>query len=149
MKNLILTFAGTWYPDKTTSSSKNLELAVMLGVSLVRKNVISRVKASCTRQTINWVILRSPKLHKVIYSSSRKILITVDNVYKGFSLLFVSRLSLDIDRDVSTAHCRSSSGDSVDSLSRTICTTVVVSNWCTLYHKPRSRLEGFDPNHCC
>ena len=30
----------------------------------------------------------------------------------------------DIDRDVLTAHCRSSSGDSVDLLSRTICTTV-------------------------
>ena len=37
----------------------------------------------------------------------------------------------DIDRDVSTAHCRSSPGDSVDILSRTICSTVVVSNWCT------------------
>ena len=48
---------------------------------------------------------------------------------------FVSRLShgchIDIDRDVSTAYCKSSSGDSaVDSLSRTICTTVVVSDWC-------------------
>ena len=37
---------------------------------------------------------------------------------------------VDIDRDVSTAHCSSSSGDSVDLLSRTICTTVVVSDWC-------------------
>ena len=36
----------------------------------------------------------------------------------------------DIDRDVLTAHCKSSSGDSVDLLSRTICTTVVVSDWC-------------------
>jgi len=34
---------------------------------------------------------------------------------------------LDIDRD---AHCRSSSGDSVELLSRTICTSVVVSDWC-------------------
>ena len=46
----------------------------------------------------------------------------------------VNRLSPDchigIDRDVSTAYCRSSSGDGVDSLSRTICTTVVVSDWC-------------------
>ena len=32
----------------------------------------------------------------------------------------------DIDRDVLTAHCRSSSGDSVDLLSRTICTTVLL-----------------------
>ena len=31
---LPLTWAGTWYPDKTTSSSKNLTLAVVLGVSL-------------------------------------------------------------------------------------------------------------------
>ena len=30
----------------------------------------------------------------------------------------------------STAHCRSSSGDSVALLSRTICTFVVVSDWC-------------------
>ena len=37
MKTLILTFAGTWYPDKTTYSSKNLVLAVILGVSLERK----------------------------------------------------------------------------------------------------------------
>ena len=38
-------------------------------------------------------------------------------------------IHLDIDRDVSTAYCRSSSGDiRVDSLSRTICTTVVVSD---------------------
>ena len=34
----------------------------------------------------------------------------------------------DIDRDVSTADCRSSSGDSVDLLSRNRCTTVVVSD---------------------
>ena len=78
---LILTFAGTWYPDKTTSSSKNLALPVTLGVSLERKNVIFRVKVSCTRQTINWVMLRSPKLHRVIYLSSWKILIIVDIVY--------------------------------------------------------------------
>ena len=32
-------------------------------------------------------------------------------------------------RDVSTAYCRSSSGDRVDLLSRTICSTVVVSSW--------------------
>ena len=42
----------------------------------------------------------------------------------------VNRLShdchIDIVRDVSTAYYRSSSGDSVDLLSRTICTTMVV-----------------------
>ena len=31
--------------------------------------VIFRVKASCTSQNINWVMLRSPKLHRVMYSS--------------------------------------------------------------------------------
>ena len=127
MKTLILTFAGTWYPDKTTSSSKNLVLAVILGVSLERKTVIFRVKVSCTRQTINWVMLRSPKLHRVIHLSSWKILIIVD---KGLVLSFVSRLSLwywsgRFDRTVQVFI-----GDSVDSLSRTICTTVVVSVRC-------------------
>ena len=62
MKSPILTFAGTWYPDKTTSSSKNLALPVILGVSLERKNVIFRVKVSCTRETINWLMLRSKKI---------------------------------------------------------------------------------------
>ena len=127
MKTLILTFAGTWYLDKTTYFSNNLVLAVILGVSLERKTVIFRVKVSCTRQTINWVMLRSPKLHRVIYLSSWKILIIVD---KGLVLSFVSRLSLwywsrRFDRTVQVFI-----GDSVDSLSRTICTTVVVSNWC-------------------
>ena len=127
MKTLILTFAGTWYPDKTTYFSNNLVLAVILGVSLERKTVIFRVKVSCTRQTINWVMLRSPKLHRVIYLSSWKILIIVD---KGLVLSFVSRLSLwywsrRFDRTVQVFI-----GDSVDSLSRTICTTVVVSDWC-------------------
>ena len=32
-------------------------------------------------------------------------------------------------RDVSTAYCRSSSGDRVDLLCRTICSTAVVSSW--------------------
>ena len=34
---LILTLEGTWHPDKTTSTSKNLVLAVTLGLSLERK----------------------------------------------------------------------------------------------------------------
>ena len=46
---------------------------------------------------------------------------------------FVYRLSHDsrlhIDRNVSTVYWRPSSGDSVDLLSGTICTTVVVSDW--------------------
>ena len=48
----------------------------------------------------------------------------------------VNRLShdfhFDIDCNVSTALCRSSSGNSVDLLSRTICITMVVSDWCIL-----------------
>ena len=48
----------------------------------------------------------------------------------------VNRLShdfhFDIDCNVLTAFCRSSSGNSVDLLSRTICITVVVSDWCIL-----------------
>ena len=47
---------------------------------------------------------------------------------------FVNRLShdchLDIERNVSTAHCAGPSlGDKVDLLGRTICSTVVVSSW--------------------
>ena len=49
----------------------------------------------------------------------------------GFFKVNDYRLSHD-SRDVSTAHCSSSSGDSVDLLSRTICTTVVVSDWCII-----------------
>ena len=47
------------------------------------------------------------------------------------SLVFIvsNNCPFDIDRDVSNAHCRSSSEDSVDLLSWTICTTVVVSDW--------------------
>ena len=44
---------------------------------------------------------------------------------------FIYRLPhIEIDRDVSNAYCRSSSGDNVDLLSRTFYTTVVVSDWC-------------------
>ena len=52
----------------------------------------------------------------------------------------------DIDRNVSIVHCRSSSGDSVDLLCRTISTTVVVSDSCitNLAHG----WEGFDPKLC-
>ena len=49
---------------------------------------------------------------------------------KGLVYRFSHDCNFDIDRDVSTAHCRSSSGDGVDLLSRTIFTTVVVSDWC-------------------
>ena len=42
----------------------------------------------------------------------------------------LTRYTTDIDLDVSIAYCRSSSGDSVDLLSRIICNAVVVSDWC-------------------
>ena len=50
---------------------------------------------------------------------------------KGFINFFIVCLMIvtyyiDIDCEVSTTYCRSSSGDSVNLLSRTICTTVVV-----------------------
>ena len=63
---------------------------------------------------------------------------------KGLANLLSHDCHFDIDRDVSTAHCRSSSGNNVDLLIRTICTTVVVSD-----QEPRSSLVGFDPKHCC
>ena len=50
-------------------------------------------------------------------------------ILKGLVYRLSHDCHLDIDRDVSTAHCRSSSGDIVDLLSRTICTTLVVSDW--------------------
>ena len=54
----------------------------------------------------------------------------MNNVYKGFSLSCMSQSSLwfwsrRFDRTLQV----SSSGDSVDLLSRTIFTTVVVSDW--------------------
>ena len=51
-------------------------------------------------------------------------------IFKGFNFIVSHDCHFDIDRDISTAHCRSSSGDSVNVLSRTVCTTVVVSDWC-------------------
>ena len=63
---------------------------------------------------------------------SWKILIIVDNVYKGFSsivcLTTVTLILIATFR--SHTYCRSSSSDGVDLLSRTIYTTVVVSDWC-------------------
>ena len=47
---LILTLAGTWHPDKTTSSSKNFVLAVTLELSLERKK-----KGRCCQ---TWYYLR-------------------------------------------------------------------------------------------
>ena len=49
---------------------------------------------------------------------------------KGLVYRVSHNCNFDIDRDVSTAHCRSSLGDGVDLLSRTIFTIVVVSDWC-------------------
>ena len=55
-------------------------------------------------------------------------------VLKGLVYRLSHDWHFDIDRDVSTAHRRSSSGDIVDLLSRTICTTLVVSDWCITNH---------------
>ena len=64
---------------------------------------------------------------------SLKILFIMDNVYKGFCLSLVCLshdCHIDVDHDVPTAYCMSSSSDSVKLLSRTIYTTMVVSDWC-------------------
>lgn len=54
----------------------------------------------------------------------------MDNVYKGFSFIVcLTMVSLIMIATFRAQHCRSSSGDSVDLLSRTY-TTVVVSDWC-------------------
>ena len=51
---------------------------------------------------------------------------------KGFLNSLPSDCHLDIDSHFSTAYCRGSSGDGVDLLSRTICTTMVVSDLCNM-----------------
>ena len=62
------------------------------------------------------------KIHNK-YKVSWKILIIVDNVFKGLKFCLLSHnCHFDMDRNVSTAHCRSSSGNSVHLLSWTICT---------------------------
>ena len=57
-------------------------------------------------------------------------LFLLKNFLKGLVYLLSHDCHIDIDRDISTAYCRSSSRVSVDLLSRTICTTMVVSDWC-------------------
>ena len=49
-------------------------------------------------------------------------------MYKEFVYCLSHDSQLHIDRDASTVYWRSSSGDSVDLLSGTICTTKVVSD---------------------
>ena len=65
---------------------------------------------------------------------------------KGLVYHLSHNCHFDIDRDVSTAHYRSSSSDSVDLLSRTICTTLVVSDWCITFLAHCWWV--FDPKHC-
>ena len=55
----------------------------------------------------------------------------MDNVYKGFckSLVCLSHdCHMDVDHNIPTTYCMSSSSDRVDLLSRTIYTTMVVSD---------------------
>ena len=58
--------------------------------------------------------------------------------HEGFANCLSQDCHIGIDRNVSTACCRSSiirgdHGDSVDLLSRTICSTMVVaSDWCIM-----------------
>ena len=66
---------------------------------------------------------------------------------------FVNRVSHDcplgIDNDVLTTYCWSSSGDSVDSLSRTICITMVVfyRQSFVIFTKKRHRSELLTLSH--
>ena len=54
-----------------------------------------------------------------------------NNCLTRFAYLLKHDSHLGIDQDVSTAYCRSSSGDSVDlPLNGTISTTTVASDWC-------------------
>ena len=50
-------------------------------------------------------------------------LFLLKNFFKGLVNLLSHDCHIDIDRDVSTAYCRSSSRDNVDLLSKTICAT--------------------------
>jgi len=51
--------------------------------------------------------------------------------FDRYALSFVSRCChFDVDRDVSTAYCWSSSGNSVDRAHFTICSTVAVCDRC-------------------
>ena len=53
------------------------------------------------------------------------------NVHRGF--LFLSHnCCLDIDCPILTVDCRTSLGDSVELLSRTSCTAMVVGDWCSI-----------------
>ena len=46
--------------------------------------------------------------------------------------MIVTYICVDTDHNVSTTYCCSSSGNSDDLLSMTICTTVVVRDWCVM-----------------
>ena len=48
------------------------------------------------------------------------------------SLMIVTYICVDTDHNVSTTYCCSSSGNSDNLLSMTICTTMVVSDWCVM-----------------
>ena len=52
-------------------------------------------------------------------------------MYEGFSFIVCLMIvTLMLIATFFSAHYRSSTGDSVNLLSRTICTIVVVSDWC-------------------
>ena len=46
--------------------------------------------------------------------------------------MIVTYICVDTDHNVSTTYCCSSSGNSDNLLSMTICTTMVVSDWCVM-----------------
>ena len=70
---------------------------------------------------------------------------TVDSPKSSSSIVFDCRFNRTT---IGPSYCRSSSGDSVDLLSRTICTTVVVSDWSitNLAHSSCISRGGGDPS---
>ena len=51
---------------------------------------------------------------------------------KGFCYCLSHDCHLDMDPDILALYCWSSLGDSVDLLSRTNCTAMVVGDWCII-----------------
>ena len=92
---LILTLAGTWHPDKTTSSSKNLVLAVTLELSLERKK-----KGRCCQ---TWYYLRKFGWRTCSYSCFDFRPIGDITLYKHFFLLCYERNCTLGARDFSCA----------------------------------------------
>ena len=65
----------------------------------------------------------------VVMLNSRQLEVPKQKLSQIYDIASIFTHFFALKRDVSTAYCRSSSGDRVDLLSRTNCSTVVVSSW--------------------